>query len=406
MTQEVYSVSQINGYIKNIFSYDRILRYVSICGEVSNCRYHTSGHIYFTLKDEGGQLACVMFAGKRAGLSFVLKEGQSVVVSGQISVYERDGKYQMYADRIEQKGGKGLLYERFLKLKEKLSLEGLFDDGHKRRLPQYINTLGVVTAATGAALQDIINITRRRNPYVQIILSPATVQGENAPHSIISAINKLVAYSPDVIIVGRGGGSFEDLFCFNDEELARTIYDCPIPVISAVGHETDFTICDFVSDMRAPTPSAAAELAVYKLSDVLEKLAGISRTLGTFMHQRLANYRSLTERYHERVIARGPAATLNGRRVHLDAISDKLSSIMNSRMTAAKNRLLVDIERVKRGSPLDKLERGYSYITDEKGHNLKSTQDYVKGQRIDIEVIDGHISAECIDVCSSSDYRG
>lgn len=400
MTQNVYSVTQINGYIKNMFGMDRILRYVSICGEVSNCRYTTSGHIYFTLKDEGGQLACVMFAGKRVGLSFVLKEGMSVIVSGQITVYERDGKYQMYADRIEQQG-MGLLYDRYEQLKAKLLAEGLFDKEHKKQLPTYIKTLGVVTASTGAAIRDIISVTQRRNPYVQIILSPAIVQGESAPASLIGALKKLIAEKPDVIIIGRGGGSFEDLFCFNDEELARTIFACPIPVISAVGHEVDYSISDFVADLRAATPSAAAELAVYQYSEVEDRLTDYQRNMRRLLAHKLSDYRMISNSYKEKIIARGPVNMLNSRRLRIDSLDEKLHSLMNAGLVRTKNRLLVDIEKVKRGSPLDKLERGFSYVTDENGHNLKSTSDYKPGQKIDIEVIDGHISAQCVDIKGS-----
>ena len=258
---QAYSVTEINRYIKNMFIKDPYLNHIYVKGEVSNCKYHTSGHIYFTLKDAQGQLACVMFAGQRRGLSFRLEEGQSVIVLGSINVYERDGKYQLYANSIVL-DGLGALYERFEKLKKSLAAEGLFDKDHKKPIPPYPKKVGIVTASTGAAIQDIINISKRRNPYVQLILYPALVQGDGAPESIVKGIKALDKLKPDVIIVGRGGGSIEDLWAFNEEIVARAIYACTTPIISAVGHETDVTIADYVADLQAPTPSAAAELAI------------------------------------------------------------------------------------------------------------------------------------------------
>lgn len=257
----VYSVGQVNTYIKNMFTQDFLLNKIYIKGEVSNCKYHTSGHIYFSLKDETGAMACVMFAGSRKGLAFQMKNGDKVIVGGSVNVYERDGKYQLYAKEITLEGA-GLLYERYLALKRELEEMGMFAQDYKQPIPKHIRTLGVVTAPTGAAVQDIRNVAGRRNPYVQIILYPALVQGEGAKESIVKGIQMLDDYGVDVMIVGRGGGSIEDLWAFNEEEVARAIFNCKTPVISAVGHETDTTIADLVADLRAPTPSAAAELAV------------------------------------------------------------------------------------------------------------------------------------------------
>ena len=254
---QAYTVTEINQYIKNMFIKDPYLNHIYVKGEVSNCKYHTSGHIYFTLKDNQGQLACVMFAGQRRGLTFRMEEGQSVIVLGSVSVYERDGKYQLYANQIVL-DGQGALYERFEKLKKDLEAEGLFDKAHKKPIPSYPKRVGIGTASTGAAIQDIINISKRRNPYIQLILYPALVQGAGAPESIVRGIKALDKLRPDVIIVGRGGGSIEDLWAFNEEIVARAIYSCNTPIISAVGHETDVTIADYVVDLRAPTPSAAA----------------------------------------------------------------------------------------------------------------------------------------------------
>ena len=265
----IYSVGQVNTYIKNMFTQDFMLSRISVKGEVSNCKYHTSGHIYFSLKDETGTINCVMFAGQRRGLAFAMKNGDKVVVQGSVSVYERDGRYQLYAREISLEGA-GLLYEKYLALKQDLEEMGMFAPEYKQPIPRFIKILGVVTAPTGAAIQDIRNISYRRNPYLQIVLYPALVQGDGAVRSIVRGIQMLDAYGVDVMIVGRGGGSIEDLWAFNEEEVARAIFNCETPIISAVGHETDTTIADFVADLRAPTPSAAAELAVCDYRSVEE----------------------------------------------------------------------------------------------------------------------------------------
>ena len=265
--KNIYTVKQVNSYIKNMFAQDFMLSRIYVKGEISNCKYHTSGHIYFSLKDESGTIACVMFAGSRAGLSFRLQEGQQLIVLGSVSVYERDGRYQLYAREIVR-DGVGALYERFEALKKELSEMGMFAPEYKRPIPRYVRTVGIVTAPTGAAVRDIINIAGRRNPYVQLILYPAQVQGDGAAQSVAKGIRALEKKQVDVIIVGRGGGSIEDLWAFNEETVARAVFDCTVPVISAVGHETDTTIADFAADLRAPTPSAAAELAVYDIREV------------------------------------------------------------------------------------------------------------------------------------------
>ncbi|HAF26490.1 MAG TPA: exodeoxyribonuclease VII large subunit, partial [Lachnospiraceae bacterium] len=260
MENRIYSVSWINAYIHNMISQDFLLKQVCVKGEASNVKYHSSGHLYFTLKDEKAAIACAMFAGKRGGLKFKLEEGQKIVVSGTVDIYEKDGNTRLYAEKITLEGV-GELYERFERLKEDLEDRGLFAPEYKRALPKHIKTLGVVTASTGAAVRDIINIAKRRDPGIEILLYPAKVQGEGAAESIEKGIEVLNASRAEIIIVGRGGGSIEDLWAFNEEKVAMAIFNCEKPVISAVGHETDYTIADFVADMRAPTPSAAAELA-------------------------------------------------------------------------------------------------------------------------------------------------
>ena len=274
----VYSVSQVTAYIKNMFTQDFALNRISIRGEVSNCKYHTSGHIYFTLKDGGAQIAAVMFAGQRKGLSFTLAEGQQVTATGSVDVYERDGRYQLYVRKIER-DGTGDLYARFERLKAELLEMGMFDACYKQPIPRFALRVGVVTASTGAAIRDIMNISARRNPYVQLVLCPAQVQGERAAASIVRGIETLDAMGLDVLIVGRGGGSIEDLWAFNEERVARAIFNCRTPVISAVGHETDVTIADYVADLRAPTPSAAAELAVFDWHQFEEQLASERKRL-------------------------------------------------------------------------------------------------------------------------------
>ena len=276
--KNTYSVGQVNRYIKNMFTQDYLLQKIYVKGEVSNCKYHTSGHIYFSLKDETGTLNCVMFAGHRRGLAFAMKNGDKVIVGGSVDVYERDGRYQMYAKEITLEGA-GTLYERYLALKQELEDMGMFAQEYKQPIPRFIRRLGVVTAPTGAAVQDIRNISYRRNPYLQIILYPALVQGAGAAESIVKGIQMLDKTDVDVIIVGRGGGSIEDLWAFNEEIVARAIFECRTPIISAVGHETDFTIADFVADLRAPTPSAAAELAVADFRQILQNIAGLRETV-------------------------------------------------------------------------------------------------------------------------------
>ena len=309
MRQNVYSVGQVNTYIKNMFGQDYLLNRLYVKGEVSNCKYHTSGHIYFSLKDETGAIACVMFAAQRSNMKFRLSEGQRVIVLGSVRVYERDGKYQLYASDIVL-DGIGLLYERYQALKKELEEMGMFAPEYKKPIPAYCKKVGIVTASTGAAIRDIMNISRRRNPYVQLILYPALVQGEMAAPSIVKGIETLDQMGLDVIIVGRGGGSMEDLWAFNEEVVARAIFNCQTPVISAVGHETDTTIADYVADLRAPTPSAAAELAVYNIRDVLDKQENYKMRMNMAMSNRIRFLRKELENYELRVKNLSPAQQL------------------------------------------------------------------------------------------------
>lgn len=391
--KNVYTVRQVNSYIKNMFAQDFMLNRIYVKGEVSNLKYHTSGHIYFSLKDESGTIACVMFAGSRSGLSFRMEEGQQIIVLGVVDVYARDGKYQLYARKIVR-DGVGLLYERFELLKKELQEMGMFAPEYKQKIPKYIRRLGVVTAPTGAAVRDIINITKRRNPFVQIILYPALVQGEGASESIVKGIHALEAEKVDVMIVGRGGGSMEDLWTFNEEAVARAVFDCSVPVISAVGHETDTTIIDFVADLRAPTPSAAAELAVYDFMEMKKNLKLREERLLHFMQLILERKRQKLEQYSLRMRAYHPQQRLNEQRQFAADAENRLRREMMRRLEQEKYRLGLMAERLKGLSPLEKLSQGYAYVENSSGANVRTVSNVKQGEQITVYVTDGRIRAE------------
>ena len=372
---------------------DFALNRIYVRGEVSNCKYHSSGHIYFTLKDRGGAIACVMFAGNRKGLNFRLTEGMAVIVFGSVSVYERDGRYQLYAREIMQEGA-GRLYEAYEALKKKLLSEGLFDEEHKQRLPKYPKRLGVVTARTGAAVQDIINVSLRRNPWLQIVFCAATVQGEGAAESVVRGIHAMEEAGVDVMIVGRGGGSIEDLWAFNEEIVARAVYECTVPIISAVGHETDTTIIDLVSDLRAPTPSAAAELAVPDMRVILGQIQGYKDALDSVMVQAVARNRQRVENYQRIFRHLNPKSRLDERRQRLMEIEERLHIDMNRKLDAAKSELAVRTQKLEGVSPLRQLERGYAYVSDDAGHGVTSVAQVTEGQRLFLDVRDGTIESE------------
>ena len=394
--KNAYTVKQVNSYIKNMFTQDFMLSRIYVKGEVSNCKYHTSGHIYFSLKDESGTIACVMFAGSRQGLSFRLEEGQQVIVFGSVSVYERSGQYQLYAREIVR-DGLGALYERFEALKNELAEMGMFAPEYKQPIPRYIRTLGVVTAPTGAAVRDIINIAARRNPFVQIILYPAQVQGEGASDSIVRGIRMLEQKKPDVIIIGRGGGSIEDLWAFNEENVARAVFECSVPVISAVGHETDTTISDYVADLRAPTPSAAAELAVYDIREVYEKLSGCRRMLCDRITRTIADKRSKAEHMRVRLRYAHPRQKLRENRQYAAELENKLRTRMENCLDRDRHRLALYIEKMKGLSPLEKLSHGYSYVTTEDGVNVRRVSQAKASARLRIYVQDGSYPAVVAD---------
>ena len=388
----VYSVSQVNAYIKNMFAQDFALSRISIKGEVSNCKYHTSGHIYFTLKDGLAAIQAVMFASRRGGLDFELRDGQQVVVKGSVEVYERDGRYQLYASQIALDGA-GDLFRRFEKLRNELEEMGMFAPEYKRPIPKFARTVGVVTASTGAAIRDIINISSRRNPYVQLVLYPARVQGEGAAESIARGIEVLDRMGLDVIIAGRGGGSIEDLWAFNEEIVARAIFRCSTPVISAVGHETDVTIADCVADLRAPTPSAAAELAVFDFGQFEAQLRGAKELLARGLKRKIDGVRYQTKQYRLKLRLHDPQRQINEKRQRLVSAEDELKRLMERRLSDCRHRLALMSGRLHGQSPLEKLSRGFGFITDEEGRRVDHAASVRPGDRLSIRLADGQIEA-------------
>lgn len=392
----VYSVTQVNLYIKNMFVRDYTLNNIYIKGEVSNCKYHTSGHIYFTLKDDKGQMACVMFAGQRSGLKFQLKEGQSVIALGAISVYERDGKYQLYAKEILLDGS-GVLYQRYEQLKQQLEEEGIFNPSHKKAIPAYPKKVGIITAKTGAALQDIVNIATRRNPYVQLILYPAQVQGEGASKTVVAGIRKLDQIGVDTIIVGRGGGSIEDLWAFNEEIVARAIFECNTPIISAVGHETDVTISDFAADLRAPTPSAAAELAIPDIKTILMDLEAFNQILNHRMESKIISYRNELKQLSLRLDYASPIYQVRQKRQNLMDMEQRLSHRMDSIITKKRHQLELFIEKLDGLSPLKKLNKGYALVLNSEDQVMNRLDKVTIGENVRICITDGDVIATVVE---------
>lgn len=395
--QNVYSVSWVNAYVRNMISQDFMLQSLYVKGEASNVKYHSSGHLYFTLKDGQGAMACVMFAGNRGGLKFRLEEGAQIVVYGSVDVYERDGRYQLYAKEITL-AGIGYLYEKFEKLKRELEEMGMFDPMYKKEIPRFIKRLGVVTAPTGAAVRDIISITKRRNPAVEIILYPAVVQGDGAPDSIIKGIRALEELSVDVMIVGRGGGSIEDLWAFNEEAVARAVFDCGVPVISAVGHETDTTITDFVADLRSPTPSAAAELAVYEANRVEEQFLGYRDKLHSLIGMRLEREKLLLHAREARLKALSPEARLKEQRMRLLHMEERLDMAMDGRIERMRHKIALYAGRMDGVSPLKKLGGGYAFVQDENKNGIRSVAALQCGMEVSFHFIDGRAKAKVTEV--------
>ncbi len=390
MARNVYTVKQVNSYIKNMFTQDFMLNRIYVKGEVSNCKYHTSGHIYFSLKDESGTIACVMFAGQRGGLSFHMREGQQIIVLGSVNVYERTGSYQLYAQEIRL-DGEGTLYEKYQMLKQELEEMGMFAPEYKKAIPRYAKRIGVVTAPTGAAVRDIMNISARRNPYVQLLLYPAQVQGEGAKESIVRGIRMLETKNVDVIIVGRRGGSIEDLWAFNDECVARAIFDCQVPVISAVGHETDVTIADYVADLRAPTPSAAAELAVWDYRQLQGYLDECRLRMNRSMTGTIRINRLRLKELDVRLSYLHPRHKLQDQQQRLIELEEELRTLMRDRVKEARHRLAIQIEKLNGLSPVRKLNQGFAYVEEADGGVVKSIRQVEMGDELTVYVTDGLI---------------
>lgn len=396
--ENVYSVTEVNEGINKLFSSRPGLSNISIEGEVSNCTYNSSGHIYFTLKDSKSQISAVMFKGKRiTGLKFALKDGMKVIVSGSIEVYVQGGKYQLYASRIEE-AGLGILYEKYLKLKAILEEKGLFDEKNKKTVPRFASKVGIVTSPTGAAIQDIINVSKRRNPYVELVLYPALVQGENAYKSIIKGIKALDKIDVDVIIVGRGGGSIEDLWSFNEEELAIAIYEAKTPIISAVGHETDFTIADFVADIRAATPSQAAEIANFEYSKFVSDLDNINIRMKNSLRTKLALLNNILQTYKLKLASFSPTRRINGYRTYLVEIDNSLNKKINAKLNDTKSKLAVYATKIEALSPLKRIANGYAYVADDLGNRISKVKDIKKDSIINLSFIDGKVSAKVLDM--------
>lgn len=393
----VYTVKQVNSYIKNMFKQDFLLNSVSVKGEISNCKYHTSGHIYFTLKDAEAALSVIMFASQAARLSFKLKDGMSVVVSGRVDVFDAAGKYQLYANTVQQEGI-GELYQKYEQLKQFYEDMGYFAKEYKRPLPAFTRKLGVVTSKTGAAVQDIMNISKRRNPYIQIVLYPAYVQGEHAKQSIVRGITRLDKMGLDCIIVGRGGGSIEDLWAFNEPEVVEAVFNASTPVISAVGHETDFTLTDFVADMRAPTPSAAAELAVTEVAAVENRIYEYERRLKQQIMYSLSAKRDYLERLKLQMEYLNPVNQIYDKRQRLMNMEDKLNMLIKRCAAENRNRLRLYASKLEGLSPLKKLDMGYGYIENSEGNRIVSAGQVSSDDEITVYLKDGSIRSKVIEV--------
>ena len=400
--KSVYSVGQVNSYIAGLFEEDFLLRNLCVVGETSNVKYHTSGHIYFTLKDKDGEISAVMFRGSRNGLSFPMKDGDRVVVTGSISVYEKAGRYQIYARKIEPQG-EGTLFRLFEELKKELLEMGMFDPMYKKPIPKYAKTVGIVTAPTGAAVRDIIRISKRRNPYIRLILYPAKVQGEGAAESVAEGIARLDALSPDVIIVGRGGGSIEDLWAFNERIVADAIFQCETPVISAVGHETDTTIADFAADLRASTPSAAAELAVFEFGALEERLRSYEDGLSRAMEDGILRKKERLQRYRTTFSYLSPERMLKERRRQLVEKLQRMNLSMERKLEKEAGRVRFFAGRLEGLSPLKRLQAGYSFTEQEDGRPLRSVKEVSPGDSIFINVADGRVKAEVMETVSAGE---
>ena len=398
MSQQIISVTQINEYIRVMMDSDRLLASLAIRGEISNYKVYPSGHHYFTLKDEGGALRCVMFKGNALRLKFHPENGMKAIAMGKISVFPRDGAYQLYCTGLIL-DGVGDLYAAFEQLKAKLSAQGLFDPAHKKPIPAYPGTIGIITSSAGAAIHDMLRILHKRYPLVKVRLLPVRVQGVEAPDEIVAAIRYANYYRlADLLIVGRGGGSMEDLWAFNDEKVAKAIYDSIIPVISAVGHEPDVTISDFVADLRAATPSNAAELAVPDQDALRQILDGMSSNMMAALQQKLVNARQHLKVLSESAALQSPESYLQYRKKALQLLENRLISAQVQQHNRKNQRFIALTAKLDAMSPLKVLTRGYSMVEKENGQLVRSVSDLSAAESVKITLADGQFTATVRDV--------
>ena len=397
-TPKVYSINELNNYVKNVLDSDANLRQILVSGEVSNFKAHYSGHMYMTLKDETSSVKAVMFAGNASKLRFSVENGMKVLVLGTVSLYPRDGSYQLYISSM-QPDGIGALSIAFEQLKEKLSEEGLFDASHKKKLPSFPDKIGVVTSATGAAIQDIFNVLSRRYPVAEVVVRPAQVQGDGAAEDIAKAIEEFNAFNgADVLIVGRGGGSIEDLWAFNEEVVARAVFNSKIPVISAVGHETDYTICDFVADLRAPTPSAAAEIAVPDITELTADLLKIKQQMIISVKNKFNEERTRLLAIEKSGALKDPLSKLNENKRNLLYFSEKINDLTQAYIDRQKLHFSSLAGKLDTLSPLGVIARGYAIVS--KGEDvLTKAKDFNIGDTVNIKLSDGNVSASVTGIC-------
>ncbi len=391
-----FTVSELNGYVKTVLDNDRCLTSVTVCGEISNFVCHGSGHFYFSLKDGGGQIKAVMFRSHAANLKMIPKNGMRVKAHGSVSVYPQGGVYQLYVTSM-LRDGIGELYEKYELLKHKLAEEGLFSPEHKKAIPRFPEAIGIITSPTGAAVRDIINITERRFPYARVYLYPSLVQGDNAEGELIRALDyfddsRLV----DVIIIGRGGGSIEDLWPFNSEALARRIYAHSVPIISAVGHETDFTVCDFVSDMRAPTPSAAAELAVPDSAELLMRIDSLAERAASALKKSIATRRERLNAASDKAILKRPELFYKEKKKDVSDLIRRASELCTLRIASKRNGLMLNVEGLNALNPLSVLARGYS-VVEADGACVRRVSDIEIGDTVTVRMADGKLKAKIIE---------
>lgn len=392
-----FTVSELNGYIKDLLDTDRILSSVTVRGEISNFTLHRSGHLYFSLKDTEGQIKCVMFRSSAARLKFMPESGMKVIAHGSVSAFVRDGTYQLYVSSL-QPDGIGALYLAYEQLKAKLAEQGLFDQRYKKPIPGFPSKIGVVTSPTGAAVRDILNVTKRRYPLADVLIYPALVQGASAAASVRRGVEYLDNLGEfDVIIVGRGGGSIEDLWAFNDEALARAIFDAKTPIISAVGHETDFTICDFVSDLRAPTPSAAAEIAVPDVREIMMRIDSCEQRSSIALKSAVARARMTLEKLCTQVSGERFAELLTDRKERLELIGSRLVDAIEGAILSKRAALVLNAEKCNALSPLAVLKRGYS-IAEVGGSTVNSVSSVKKSDEISVRLADGKIKATVTEI--------